>query len=232
MTMRSRVGCVSITLSLMVFAHAALGQRNDPRIRFSVVPPSPSTLGQQATLAVRPALTGMMYRYVATMTVTGTGKLTTGTACATPQTIGSGSSVSWTPASGGYRVAVHRTSSLIARDSVSVPYQVEAPNGGFLTMTVMQNPNPQPGRLMLTLRTNDRGAGVRYQWVVRFSSAPGTPLHPPVNWSGDSPTHIYSVPFVITPGTYTVTARVGIHDNQPCTIRETSAGMLNNQVIY
>ena len=75
MTRRSLIGCVSVALSLTVFADAALGQCPDSRIRFSVVPRSPSTLGQRGTLAVSLALTGMMYRYVATMSVTGTSPL-------------------------------------------------------------------------------------------------------------------------------------------------------------
>lgn len=228
MSVGSWLSFVCVALSVPALTQVALGQR----LRLSVAPPSPTPLGQQVSLGVRPTLAGTMYRYVATQSVTGTGMFTAGTSCATPQPIGNGASVSWTPASGGYRLTVYRITSLTARDSVSVPYQVEAPNGGVLTLTVMQNPNPQPGRLMLTLRTSDRGAGVRYQWVVRFSPAPGAPLTPPVTWTGDSPTFIYSVPFVVTPGTYTITARVGIHDNQPCRIRETSAGMLNNQVVY
>lgn len=213
--------------------HEALGQRTPARLNFVVAPPSPTALGQLATLGIRPMVPGTTYRYVATMTFTGTGMLAASTTCAAPQTIGTGSRVSWTPASGAYRLTVHTIKSLAAHDSASVSYQVNAPNGGYLNMTVTQNPNPQPpGRFMLSLHTNARAAGSRYQWVVRFTPAFGAPSGPPVDWAGDSPTPVYSVPFVLTPGTYNVSARVGIHQGDPCRIVETSIGALNGQVIH
>lgn len=217
----------------LVAPSPALGQRTPARLNFGVAPPSPTTLGQPVTLAVRPVTPGTTYRYVATMSVTGTGMIAAGTSCATPQTIGSGATLSWTPASGAYRLTLHSIRSLAMRDSTSLSYQVDPPNGGFLNVSVMQNPTPQPpGRLTLSLSTNNRGAGKRYQWVVRFASSPGTPFHPPVYWTGDTPMHIYSVPFVVPPGTYNVTVRVGIHTGDPCRITETSIGSRNNQVIH
>ena len=57
MTLRSRIGCVSVALT--AFARAALGQR----VGLSVAPPSPATLGQQVSLGVRPALSAATYRH-------------------------------------------------------------------------------------------------------------------------------------------------------------------------
>jgi hypothetical protein len=211
---------------------ATLGQRSPTRLNVGVAPPSPTTLGQQVTLGVRPTIAGATYRYVATMSVTGSSMFTSGTSCAAPQTIGTGASIAWTPASGAYRLTVHSIRSLVAHDSTHVNHQVDAPNVGFVNGSVLQNPTPQPpGRLTLSLMTANRGSGKRYQWVVRFSSSPGTPLHPPVYWTGDTPTPVYAVPFVVPPGTYNIAVRVGIHTGDPCRITETSIGSLMNQAI-
>ncbi len=227
----SRLSFVAIGLALLARGDA-LGQLAASRLNFGVAPPSPTALGQPVTLGVRPIAAGTMYRYVATMTFTGTGLLAASTTCAAPQTIGTGSRVSWTPASGAYRLTVHSVRSLAAHDSASVSYQVNAPNGGYLNTTVTQSPNPQPpGKLLLSLRTNDRGAGHRYQWVVRFAPAAGAAPNPPVSWTGDTPVHVHSVPFVVPPGTYTVSAQVGVHRGDACQILETSRGSLLNQVI-
>ena len=212
--------------------HAALGQRAPARLTFGIAPPSPTALGQPVTLGVRPVTPGTTYRYVATMSVTGTSMLTAGTSCAAPQTIGTGSSAAWMPASGAYRLTLYSIRSLVARESTWVSYQVDPPNGGYLNVSVMQNPTPQPpGRLMLSLRTNDRGVGSRYQWVVRFGPAPGAPPRPPVYWTGDTPVYFYTVPFVVPPGTYNISVRVGIHAGDPCRITQVSVGSLNGQVI-
>ncbi len=223
---------LALAAAEVIASSAALGQGAAARLKFVIAPPSPTTLGQPVTLALRPVSPGTTYRYVATMSVTGSGMFATGTSCAAPQTVGTGARVSWMPASGAYRVTLHSIRSIAARESTWVSYQVDAPNGGHLNMSVMQNPSPQPpGKLMLSLRTNDRGPGHNYQWVVRFSPAPGATPQPPVYWTGDTPIHIYSVPFVVPPGTYNISARVGIHTGDPCRITETSLGTLNGQVI-
>jgi hypothetical protein len=217
----------------MLNGEAGIAQAVVARLSLAVVPPSPSVLGQPLTLRVRPPAPGAPYRFLATMLVTGTGLAAAGTACATPQTIGTGSQTSWTPASGAYRLTVTRIKSLAARDSVSVTHQVNAPNGGFLNTTVIQGPNPQPpGKLILSLRTNDRGPGHRYQWLVRFTAAPGAPANPPVTWTGDTAMHLHTVPLVLPPGTYSVSARVGIHRGDACQIIATSTGALLTQVIH
>jgi hypothetical protein len=202
-----------------------------PSIGLAVSPPSPGVYGQPVTLRVRPASLQARYRFVATMIVTGTGKTVAGTSCANPQNIGMGMNASWTPASGAYRLTVHSIRRPTSDDSASVSYQVDAPNAGFLNVTIMQTQNHPPGQIMLSLNTADRGTGVRYQWVVRFTSTPGTPQNPPVDWTGDTPTHGYSVPLVLPPGTYNVSARVGIHQGDPCRIVETSRGVIANRVI-
>jgi hypothetical protein len=218
---------------ILLPTHDALGQGIGARLSLGVAPPSPAALGQAVTLAVRPAAAGTKYRYTATMLATGTGLLTMGTSCIAPRNIGFGSRVSWTPASGGYRLTVHSVRSLTAHDSVSVSYQVDAPTGGFLNLNVVQPPNPQPpGQLLLTVRTNDRGSGARYQWVVRFSPAPGAVPHPIVNWTGESSAPVHSVPLVLPPGTYVASARVGIHHGDACQIAETSSGAIGSQVIH
>lgn len=230
--MRGRI-VLALAAAEVVASSAALGQRVSSRLQFAVTPPSPTTLGQPVTLAVRPVIPGTTYRYVATMSVTGSSMFASSASCATPQTIGTGTSIAWMPASGAYRLTLHSIRSLLAHESTYVNYQVDAPNVGFLNVSVLQNPTPQPpGRLMLSLGTTNRGAGKRYQWVVRFSPAPGATFHPPVYWTGDSPIHIYTVPFVVPPGTYNISVRVGIHTGDPCRITETSIGSRNNQVIY
>ena len=221
----------ALLVGMLTGADVALGQRGIIKMKFSVTPSSPTTLGQQATLGVQPVTPGTTYRYVATMSVTGSSMLAAGTSCAAPQAIGMGSSITWTPASGAYRLTVHATRALTTRDSTTRPYQVDAPHAGFLNVSSTQYPPAQPGKLSLSLRTNDRGPGHRYQWVVRFGPSPGAPPRAPVYWTGDTPMHIYTVPFVVQPGTYNISVRVGIHTGDPCRISEVSIGALSGQVI-
>jgi hypothetical protein len=218
---------------MLLSAGRVTAQRVAPQVGLMVVPPSPGVFGRPVTLQVRPSVVGTTYRYVATLIVTGTGVPTAGTACAIPQSIGIGSQVSWTPASGAYRLTVHRIKSLTAHDSASVSYQVDAPNGGFLNVAVFQSPNPQPpGRLLLSLHTNDRGAGDRYQWLVTWMSSPGAPVQLPVTWTGETDSPSHTVPFDLVPGTYNVSVRVGIQHGDACRIVETSRGVLGNKVIH
>lgn len=137
--------------------------------------------GPAGQTGVRPVAAATMYRYVATMSVMGTGMMVGGTACATPQTTGSRPMITCTPASGAYRLTVLAVRKLMQPESATVEYQVDPPNGGVLNVTIMQDATPQsPGKLMLSLHTNDRGTGKRYQWVVRFTSSAGAPVQPPV----------------------------------------------------
>lgn len=224
--------CGILLLGLYVSVERLSAQRRGAPNVYSV-PASPTTLGQQVRLSVRPADSTTMYRYVAAMSVTGSGLAVSGTACATPQSIGTGPVITWTPASGAYRVTVYANRKLASRESTTVAYQVEPPNGGFLNVSVMQNPSPQPpGKLMLSLRTNDRGSGINYQWVVRFLTTPGTTVHPPVSWSGETPYQATTVPMVVAPGTYNITARVGIYTADRCRVSETSVGTLTAQLIH
>lgn len=213
-----------------LLAPDALGQRTMSRLKFVVTPPSPTALGQPITLDVRPVMPGTTYRYVAKLTVTGAGRPAVGMACAAVQSLGTGSRVTWTPPSGSYRLTVHSLTGLATRDSASVSYQLNAPSGGWLSMSITQIPNPSPpGSLTFQLSTNDRGAGNAYQWVVRFQAVPG-PV-PMLDWRGDSPGPTTSVPLTLTPGTYNVSARVGVHLSNPCQIIETSSGTLAGQVV-
>jgi len=216
--------------SMLLGAGRLIAQSLVPSLVLAVTPPSPGVYGQPVVLRVRPAAPHG-YRFVATMMVTGTGKPVAGTSCATPQNIGTGFNASWTPFSGAYRLTAHGIRRQAGGDSASVNYQVDAPNAGFLNVTIMQTPNHPPGQIMLSLITGDRGAGSHYQWVVRFTSTPGTALNPPVDWVGDTSTNGYSVPLVLPPGTYNAAARVGIHQGDPCRIVETSRGMIANKPI-
>jgi len=209
---------------------AALGQPGGIKMLLYATPPSPTMLGRQATVGVRPATPGTTYRYVARMLVTGSGMQAAGTACDVSQAIGTGNSVVWKPASGAHRLTVYASRGLL-RDSTSISYQVDAPTAGFLNVTVRQYPPVQPGKLELSLQTANRGPGHRYQWVVRFSPAPGAPPTAPVYWTGDTPIHLYTVPFIVQPGTYNISVRVGIHTGDPCRISEISIGSANAQVI-
>ena len=182
-------------LSALVFAGwaptEALGQRLSSR--FYITPSSPTALGQQVTLGMRPGTAGTTYRYVATMKVTGAWRDAVSVGCTAPQNIGTGERVSWTPPSGSYRVIVY--SSLTGqkgRDSASTSYVVNAPTSGWLNIVVTQLPNPSPpGNLTFQLTTNDRGPGHAYQWGARFKSVTGSQV---TDWSAASagPTHLRS----------------------------------------
>ena len=208
----------------------AFAQRPGPPLAFYVVPPSPRPLGQQLTLGVRPPASATTYRYVATQRTTGGGRLAASVGCAAPQTIGTGGRIQWTPASGTYRLTVHSLTRLNQRDSSSASYEVTAPVGGWLNISVTQTTSPPPqGRVTLQLSTNDRGAGHGYQWVVRFQSVVGA--LPMLDFSSDSPGPTLSVPLTLTPATYKVTARVGVHAGSACEVIETSNGTLASQVV-
>lgn len=208
---------------------AALGQRGPIRMTLSASPPPPLTLGRQATLGVQPVMLGTLYRYVATMVATGSSMITAGTSCGASQTIGAGTSATWLPASGAYYLTVHAAQGTTARGSASLSYQVDAPNTGFLSASVTQH--NQPGSFELKLQTNRRGDGYRYQWVVRFGPAPGAPPTQPLYRTFDSSMSHWFVNYVLQPGTYNISARVGIYTGDPCRILETSTGGISGQVI-
>jgi hypothetical protein len=210
-------------------SNVALGQSIGVKMQLSVMPASRSVLGQRATVRVEPVTRGMTYRYVARMVATGAGMLTQGTACDVSQTIGSGPSVAWTPASGEYRLTLQASQGHF-RDSIVTIYQVHPPTVRSLSVAVRQYA-AQPGKVELTLLTSSRGPGHDYQWVVRLTSAPGAPLRPPVYWASNTPTFSLIVVLPVPAGTYDIAVVVGIHTGDPCRITEISRGGVNAQVI-
>ncbi len=221
-----------LVLSALLFTGWARIEVSGQRLssRFYIAPSSPTTLGQQVTLGVRPPAAGTTYRYVATMKVTGAWRDAVSVGCTAPHNIGTGNRVSWTPASGSYRVTLYSSlTGLKGRDSSSTSYEVLAPTGGWLNIVVTQLPNPSPpGNLTFQLTTNDRGPGHAYQWRARFKSVTGSQV---TDWSASSTGPSISAPLILTPGHYNVTARVGAHTGNPCQIIEVSDGTLNQQVV-
>lgn len=226
--MRTPPFCLALALAGFAPVEAS-SQRLAPSLGLYVTPPSPVALRQPVTLGVRLATTATTYRYVATMQVTGAWLPAVSAGCAAPQVIGTGSRIRWIPASGTYRVTVHSLSRAKGRDSSSLSYEVTAPNAGWLNISVTQIPQPNPpGNLTLTLSTNDRGPGHAYEWRARVKSV--TTSHV-TDYSGGSPGPTISVPLILTPGHYNVTARVGVHTGNPCQIIQVSDGVLNDQVV-
>lgn len=207
----------------------ALGQSRGVKMQLSVTPPSRSVLGQRATVRVHPVARGVTYRYVARMVATGSGMFTQGTACDATHAIGSGPSVVWTPASGEYSLTLHAGQGHF-RDSIATNYQVLPPNTRSVSVGIKQN-SAEPGKVELNLLTSSRGPGHGYQWVVRFTSTPGTPPRPPVYWASDTPTFSRILVLPVPAGTYDIAVTVGIHAGDPCRISEISRGGVNAQVI-
>ena len=205
-----------------------LGQRLSSR--FYITPAEPAALGQQVTLGVRPPAAGTTYRYVATLKVTGAWRDAVSVGCTAPQNIGTGHRVSWTPASGSYRVTVYSSlTGLKGRDSTSLSYTVDPPSGGWLNIAITQLPNPSPpGNLTFQLTTNDRGPGRGYEWRARFKRVTGSQV---TDWSAASTGPSISAPLIMTPGHYDITARVGVHLGNPCQIIEVSTDTLTSQVV-
>ncbi|HEY7566230.1 MAG TPA: hypothetical protein VH762_01555 [Gemmatimonadaceae bacterium] len=223
---------IELALSALLLTGSAPTETSGQRLssRFYIIPAGPAALGQPVTLGVRPPAAGTTYRYVAAMKVTGAWRDAVTVGCTAPQTIGTGDRVSWTPASGSYRVTVYSSlTGLKGRDSTSVSYTVDPPSGGWLNIVISQLPNPSPpGNLTFQLTTNDRGPGHGYQWRARLKNV--TTSHV-TDWSAGSAGPSISAPLIMTPGTYDVIARVGAHKGNPCQIIEVSNDTLSGQVV-
>lgn len=218
---------LALALSPLVFAaESALGQPVTPvNPRLRVDPPGSALVGQPVALTVLPAVAGASYRYVATLLTTGSGVSTTDGTCARTQTIGSGSSVTWTPASGEYRLTAYRLSPHQKTNAIVTQYAVRAQDAQLAISIIPPQPPPDGSTLAtLLLSARNMGPGHRYQWSVRFGIPPQsgglTPPPPPPQWAFESGADSIRYPVPIQRDRQ-VFAGVVIHGGDQCQILAT-----------
>lgn len=216
------VPALAVALALWLTTESALGQLTLKTSRaLQVTPPGSASLGQAVTLSVQGAARGARYSYVAVRTATGAAVRGTAPVCSTNQSIsiGSGSSVTWHPASGGtYRLTAYGTGQ--AADTFSLTYIVK-PRAVMLASS--QTP-AQPSGVTLVLRTDDLGPGHVYQWWMQYRGQPvatggGTaqpgPLSQPWTTQTNGPMATYPTPI---PPPSSIAATVSIHRGDPCQV--------------
>ncbi len=211
-------------MPLLIVAEAAFGQIGASSRRWiQSRPPNAAPLGQTVTLSVQPTVAGASYRFVATMLSTGDGT-SASRACARPRhTIGSGSTVTWTPASGTYRLTAYGPSPTLERDTLVSQYEVRAPDA--MVSTEYIPPQPPPGgtpMASLILSAKDLGPGHRYRFSVRFgppaSPPPGQhPVATPAPWTFES--EKWSIRFPLSVASTTPAfATAAVHRGDRCQI--------------
>jgi hypothetical protein len=210
--------CLTAALALCYAMSSASGQLGARRALIAN-PPRSVVLGTPVVLSVRGAASGARYRYVATMTNSGAARAT-GTRCSQTQSIGSGASVTWSPASGTYRLTAYGPTGRLETDTLSLTYVV-------LPRTVMLATSQTPvsgDSVSLVLRTDDLGPGHVYEWWMQYRGQPfptggGTyglpPLSPP--WTAQTNGPMATYPKPIRPPS-SVTATVAIHRGDPCAV--------------
>jgi hypothetical protein len=216
--------CLTITLTLACATSSALAQLGATSRRNLVANPPRATLGTRITLFVRGAPQGATYRFVASKTHTGLAASGARVqSCASTVTIGTGSSVTWQPVSGTYRLTAygpvgHQT------DTLTLAY-VLPPR--VVMLASAQSPGPGDS-VRLMLRTDDLGPGHVYDWSMRYRSPPpsvngiGQPTGPPPTWSAPWLTQtngpMASYPKLLDRPPQSIEATVGIHRGNPCEI--------------
>lgn len=201
---------------------AAFGQRTPVRRTLTVNPPR-VMLGRPIVLTVQGASQGAQYRFVATMTATGSGDRPAA-GCPNNLSLGSGANVSWTPLSGTYRLTAYGPQGR-ETDTLSVTYAVPARRVMLATQTA------QGSSATLVLRTDDLGPGHKYHWSMQYTTASATGggtaqafQSQPWTAQTNGPTATY--PSTV-PASASIKAAVGIHRGNSCEIIAT--GSLPNQ---
>jgi hypothetical protein len=176
------------------------------------VTPSRITLGRSVTLSVRGARPDARYRFVAIMTATGGGDQPNVKGCQARQDLGSGAQVTWTPASGTYRLMAYGPTPQAETDTVSLAFAVAARRVMLASSTSGST---------FVLRTDDLGPGHSYQWWMRYSyeTGDGNVKHGAVSqpWTGNSNGPMVTYPGSL-PSSANVSARVSIYRSDPCAV--------------
>jgi len=214
--------CLTLALALSCTAGSVLAQVRPLTRRSLTVTPAKATLGRPVVISVQGAPQRGGYRFFATMTATGAGERP-GAGCPNNLNLGSGASVSWTPASGTYRLTAFGPLGQ-ETDTLSQTYVVQAPRVMLATQT-------QGGSVPLVLRTDDLGPGHKYHWAMQYSatSATGggtaqqTQSQP---WTAQTSGPLVTYPTAV-PTAAAIKASVGIHRGNPCEI--IAAGFIPSQ---
>lgn len=214
MSTQSTLRSLTVALALLLATESALGQVGARRA-LQAIPPGKVTLGRAVTLSVLGAAPGAQYRYVATMTATGSGARPNGPRCTRPQNIGSGSRVAWRPMSGTYRLTAYGPLGPKETDTLTLAYVVR-PSSAALTSSQTE---VQPGSVTVVLRANDLGAGHQYQWWMQYQlpamgNTPG-PLSTP--WAAQTSGATVTYPGPIS-ASAAITATVSVYRGDPCEV--------------
>jgi hypothetical protein len=217
---------ISLTVRFLTSATAlscalspASGQLTASRRSLVAAPPSTVALGHPVTLSVQGAPQGSQYRYAAVMLATAMGDKPQGSRCAATQNLGTGTTATWRPTSGTYRLTARGPVGPRETDTLSATYVVQ-PRRVMLASAQSQAPS---GGIILMLRTDDLGPGHTYLWSMHVlfdmvpSGAAPAPAAPPLSWTTTS-----SMPMVTYPTPVaqiaSIKATVGIHQGDPCVI--------------
>jgi hypothetical protein len=210
---------LTVALALCCTMSSASGQLGTRRT-LTANPPRSAVLGTPVVLSVQGVPSGARYRYVASMTASGGGARAAGTHCAQTRSIGSGSSVTWSPTSGTYRLTAYGPTARLETDTLSLTYIVQP-----RTVMLASSQTPVAGdSVRLVLRTDDLGPGHVYQWWMQYRGHPvatggGTSGPPPFSqpWITQTTGPMATYPKPIRPPS-SVTATVAIHRGDLCEI--------------
>ncbi len=205
-------------LAVVCATSAASAQRTTATRSLVATPPSSVVLGRPVTLSVQGARKGARYRYVATMFSTGNGAKAIGPRCALQQSLGSGTTVTWHPTSGTYRLTAYGPLGQAETDTLSLTYVVQP-----RTVMLASGQSQTQGGFTLMLRTDDLGPGHTYEWsmLVRFKPVPNGntygPPRPPLSWTTQTTSSMTAHPTPV-PAIHSITAAVSVHRGNACDI--------------
>lgn len=210
---------LTLASAVLIATQSALGQvGTSARRSLRASPPSAVVLGRPVTLSVQSSGKPVRYRFVATMTTTGSGARRG--QCVQTQNIGTGTSVTWHPKSGTYRLTAYGPAGQTETDTLTLVYVVR-PSSVMLNASQTQ---AQAGSVTLVLRTSDLGPGHVYEWWMQYrgQSVPtgaGTYGPPPTSqpWTTQTNGPMATYPTPVAPPS-SITATVSIHRGDPCEI--------------
>jgi hypothetical protein len=156
------------------------------------------------------------------MLTTGAGTPPPNRFCNRGSAIGTGTTVTWTPASGTYRLTAYGPNRRQETDTLVGQYEVRAPDA--MVTAGYSPPQPTPGgttMASLIVSAKDLGPGHRYRFVVRFGTPPHSPGQPPVAvpapWTFESERASLAFPVPVS-STIPVSATASVHRGNPCQI--------------
>ncbi|MGQ0639590.1 MAG: hypothetical protein ACT4P6_02300 [Gemmatimonadaceae bacterium] len=216
---QAKFRCLTLALAVSCTTESALGQLATTARRTLVVNPPRLVLGSRVTLSVQGAAPGARYRYVAAISGTA-GNYKVAVNCSATTTIGTGTSVTWQPKSGTYRLTAYGPAGRAETDTLTLTYVVR-PN---VSMLASSQTGAGGGKVTLVLRASDLGPGHTYLWWMQYrgsgsSGGAANPGPPPESspWTTQTNGPMATYPTPISPPS-SIKATVAIHRGDLCDI--------------